>query len=378
MRLEALRVQQFRNLSRVEIEPHERFNIFSGANGQGKTNLLEAIYLLSAVRSFRARRNASMVEFGADTATLEARVDRGGHERIVRIEIGDSGKDVFLNDSPVRRLSEFFGTVNVVKFGPEDLSILKGSPSERRDFLDEAIFNAHPAYRTEIDHYEEVRKQRNALLKDDEPDRALLSVYDEQLVQYGADLVARRIDFIDRFRPVLRSVFREIFDAALDANVEYDMKWVDRSEAPRRPPRERDEVESVLESALERTAETERERGYTLVGPHRDDLYATLEGRDVTVYGSQGQQRAFVLAMKIAVIRYLKEHFHFAPILLLDDVSSELDRERNRSLFQFLRSSSEGQVFITTTHRDYIHLEEDVRSFAVEEGRIEPTAGEAP
>lgn len=374
MRLEALRVQHFRNLSFVEIEPHERFNIFSGANGQGKTNVLEAIYLLSAVRSFRANRNASMVEFDAESASLEARVERGGHDRIVRIEIGENGKDVFLNDSPVRRLSEFFGTVNVVKFGPKDLSILKGSPSERREFLDEAIFNAHPAYQTELDHYEEARKQRNAVLKDEEVDEALLSVYGEQLVQYGADVIERRTDFIEEFRPVLGRVFREIFDADFDADVEYDMKWADRIDAPRRPPDDRGEVERMLESALEQTAEAERERGYTLVGPHRDDLYAELEERDVTVFGSQGQQRAFVLAMKIAVIRYLKERYHFAPILLLDDVSSELDREKNRFLFDFLRSRTEGQVFITTTHRDYIHLDEDLRTFSVTSGQIERTS----
>jgi len=125
MLLEALRLQQFRNLSHVEVEPHERFNILYGENGQGKTNFLEAIYLLSAVRSFRSHKNAALVELGEDQATLEARVDRGGHERIVRLEISQSGKQVYLNDSPVRQLSDFFGTVNVVMFGPQDMSILK-------------------------------------------------------------------------------------------------------------------------------------------------------------------------------------------------------------------------------------------------------------
>jgi len=312
-----------------------------------------------------------MIEFDEHAATLEARVDRGGHDRMVRIELSEGGKDVYLNDAPVRRLSDFFGTVNVVMFGPRDLSILKGSPSERRDFLDEGIFNAHPAYQTEMDHYEEARKQRNALLKQEDLDRALLEVYDEQLVQYGADLIGRRTDFVEEFGPVLNRVFGAIFDPDFEAEVAYDMKWADQIGAPRRPPERRDDIERLLASALEETAEAERERGYTLVGPHRDDLRATLDGRDITVYGSQGQQRAFVLAMKIAVIRYLKERYHFAPILLLDDVSSELDRERNRALFEFLRTRTEGQVFITTTHRDYIHLEEDVRSFTVDAGHIE-------
>lgn len=374
MLLEALRLQHFRNLEFVEVEPHRRFNILSGDNGQGKTNFLEAIYLLSAVRSFRAKRNAELVQFGEDRARLEARVDRGGHERIVRLEITERKKQVYLNDAPVQQLSDFFGTVNVVIFGPQDLSLLKGSPSERRDFIDQAVINAHPAYATELDHYEDVLKQRNALLKAEDPDEALLSVYDEQLVQYGADVIVRRLDFVDNFRPVLARVFRQIFDEAFDADVAYDMKWADKLSVPRQSPDERIEIERLLADALEETAEKERERGYTLIGPHRDDLYATLDGRDISLYGSQGQHRAFILAMKIAVITYMKERYHFAPILLLDDVSSELDRERNRRLFDFLREKTDGQVFITTTHRDYISLEEDVGTFQVEDGVVSRSA----
>ncbi len=371
MLLEVLRLQHLRNLEFVELEPHPRFNILSGDNGQGKTNFLESIYLLSAVKSFRARKNAELIQFGESRATLEARVDRGGHERIVRLEISEGSKDVYLNNSPVRQLSDFFGTVNVVMFGPQDLSILKGSPAERREFVDSAIFNAHPAYATEQEHYDEVLKQRNALLKDESPDDSLLSVYDEQLVQYGADLVMRRADFVDNFRPVLARVFHEIFDPDVDADVTYDMKWAAKLQAPRTPPDRRVEVERALADALEETARKERDRGYTVIGPHRDDLQATLDGRPISTYGSQGQHRAFILAMKIAVITYLKDRYHFAPILLLDDVSSELDRERNQLLFDFLREKTEGQVFITTTHRDYIHLDEDVKTFGVEGGRIE-------
>jgi DNA replication and repair protein RecF len=318
-----------------------------------------------------------MVQFGHDQATLEARVDRGGHERIVRIEISSGQKQVYLNNSAVRQLSDFFGTVNVVMFGPQDLSILKGSPSERRGFLDNAIFNAQPAYATEQQHYDEVLKQRNALLKEPDPDRALLDVYAEQLVQYGADIIMRRLDFIEHFSPVLDRIFRRIFDPGFDATVRYDMKWSSKLEGIDRHLREysdasvsRSEVESALEAGLERTAEKERERGYTLIGPHRDDLDARLDGRPVGTFGSQGQNRAYVLAMKIAVITYLEERYHFAPILLLDDVSSELDRERNQKLFDFLRQREDGQVFITTTHRDFIHLDEDLKIFEVEDGQL--------
>ena len=370
MLLEALRLQHFRNLELVELEPHTRFNFLAGDNGQGKTNLLEAVYLLSAVKSFRPQTNADLIEFGAEQAILEARVDRGGSERIVRLEIGERGKKIFLNDNPVRQLSDFFGTVNVVMFGPEDITILKGSPSERRQFIDRAIFNARPAYATEMQHYEDVLSQRNALLKDEPVDASLLGVYDEQLVDYGAQIIERRFDFLSHFRPILARTFRAIFDESFEVDFRYDMKWAERDDLSEEDLQNRADIERVLSQGLERTRRAERMRGYTLIGPHRDDLRATLNGRDVKTFASQGQHRALVLAMKIAEITHLEERYHFAPILLLDDVSSELDRERNRFLFDFLRNRMEGQVFITTTHRDYILLDDDVKTFAVEDGQI--------
>ncbi|AWV90942.1 DNA replication/repair protein RecF [Bradymonas sediminis] len=387
MLLDALHITNFRNIADVRLDAHPRFNILSGQNGQGKTNILEAIYLLGAVKSFRPQVNSDLIRFGQEQASLVARVDRGGSERIVRLEIGARGKKIFLNDSPVRQLSDFFGTVNVVMFGPEDIAILKGSPSERRRFIDRAIFNAQPAYATETQHYEDVLAQRNALLKDARYDASLMSVYDEQLVQYGARIIERRLDFLAHFRPILRRTFQSIFDESFEAEIGYYMKWRDadshdfrreesRQDAhlPSQPgKRDRRDLEEVLFEGLERTRADEQRRGYTLIGPHRDDLSTRINGRDIKTFASQGQHRAFVLAMKIAEISHLEERYRFAPILLLDDVSSELDRERNRFLFDFLRHRMEGQVFITTTHRDYILLDEDVQTYAVKSGEVTPT-----
>lgn len=372
MLLEALRLQNFRNLEHVELEPHPRFNILAGDNGQGKTNLLEAVYLLSAVKSFRPQTNSDLIQFDHEQATLEAKVDRGGSERIVRLEVAGRGKKIFLNDNTVRQLSDFFGTVNVVMFGPEDIAILKGSPSERRRFIDRAIFNAQPAFATETQHYDDVLQQRNALLKGHGVDESLLSVYDEQLVQYGAKIIERRLNFLRHFRPIMSRTFKAIFDESFEADIRYDMKWSDRDDLTEANLETLLDIERVLQEGLDRTRGDERMRGYTLIGPHRDDLQTLLDGRDVKTFASQGQHRAFVLAMKIAEITHLEERYHFAPILLLDDVSSELDRERNRFLFDFLRSRMEGQVFITTTHRDYILLDEDVQTYRVEGGNITP------
>lgn len=373
MLVKALRLRHFRNLSSIDLKPHPRFNIFSGANGQGKTNLLEALYLLSAVKSFRPQTNAELIEFDQSQASLEAHVERGGQERIVKIEIGERGKKVYLNNNKVKQLSSFFGTLNVVMFGPEDISLMKGSPSNRRRFIDRAIFNAQPAYATESMHYDEVLKQRNALLKGPHnSDRKLLAVYDEQLIQYGASIVQRRYNYLHEFKPTFEKTFQDIFDASFEAELTYELGW---HSGPLNDPdavlSDRIKIEQLLADALERTSGEERDRGHTLVGPHRDDLGATLNGRELKAFASQGQHRAFVLAMKIAEISHLEERYNFAPILLLDDVSSELDRDRNRYLFDFLCDRMEGQVFITTTHRDYILLDHDLAVFHVKHGEIE-------
>lgn len=377
MLLRYLRLRRFRNLEHVELEPHPRFNVLSGLNGQGKTNLLEAIYLLSAVKSFRGNAtNQALIGFEHDSAQLEARVERGGYDRLVRLEIGDRGKKVFLNNNPVRQLSDFFGTVNVVMFGPEDISLLKGGPSERRRFLDRAVFNAHPTFALEASQYDEILRQRNSLLKQPQIDPDLLEVYDNRLVEYGADVICRRQAFVEGFRPIMVETFAAIFDESFEADVRYEFKWADGVVDTSASYTEREAVVALLQAGLDALSTQERERGHTLVGPHRDDLVTTLNGRDVKGFASQGQHRAFVLAMKIAEISFLEERYRFTPILLLDDVSSELDRARNRFMFDFLRQRREGQVFITTTHRDYILLDEDVASWHVDGGQLQRDQGE--
>ena len=280
MFIRALRLRNFRNLSSVMITPNERFNIFTGANGQGKTNLLESLYLLSAVKSFRPQTNADLIEFGKPQALLEARVDRGGYERIVKIEVGDRGKKIYLNNNPVRNLSDFFGTLNVVMFGPEDISLMKGSPSRRRDFIDRAIFNAHPGFGTDAMHYEEILKQRNALLKQPKLDAILLSTYDEQLIQYGAAIIARRLNYMREFVPVLEQTFKTIFDDSFEVHLSYDLTW---SKDPVADPLEEletaIELESLLAEALDATAQEERDRAqmkkqWAAVGPERSNRTA--------------------------------------------------------------------------------------------------------
>lgn len=368
MRIDSLRVRDVRNLAAVAIDPDPRFNVIHGANGQGKTNLLEAVGLLSSLKSFRSFRNRDLIRSGADEGVIEARVDRAGQRRDVRITVRPTRKRVELNDSVVRQLSDFFGAVNVVVFSPEDVSVFRGGPGDRRVFLDRMIFAARPAFAAESADYDTVLRQRNAVLKHDQPDRALIAVYDDQLIELGATMIERRIAFLNAIREPFVEAFGEIFDTRLPVDLGYVTRWTNEPLAPD-VLHDAAGVREALRSALDGAWHRDRARGFTTVGPHRDDIDAMIEGQPLGTWGSQGQHRAWVLALKITEIRQLRDRLGHDPILLLDDVSSELDPKRNAKLFDFL-SDLDGQVFITTTDVAYIRLAHPFARWAVSGGEV--------
>ena len=383
MELSRLAIRNFRNLREVELKPGPRFNVLSGMNGQGKTNLLEAVYILGAVKSLRAQRNGDLIAWGEKKAVVAGEIVREGQHRSARVEVARNGKRVYLSDMLVRNLSEFFGTLSSVVFSPDDLMMLKGGPSERRRFVDRAVFNARAGYLADVQAYEAVLKQRNAILKKDNPAPVLLEVYDEQLADYGAQVTSSRLRYLAEFEPLFFDTFRQIFagdqgaepllgaEIAETVAMAYAASWIgDGSVAVSGELPDKATLEVAMTSALKSSLTDDIRRGFTTVGPHRDDLSLTLLDRDARSFASQGQMRAMVLAMKIAEIRVLTERFGNTPVLLLDDVSSELDRFRNRHLFEMLERHP-GQVFITTTHRSYIALEGDVASFEVRAGQVE-------
>jgi len=386
MELSHLEIRDFRNMTEVRLTPGRRFNVVSGMNGQGKTNLLEAVYVLGAVKSLRAQKNGELIRWGASKAVVSGEVEHGGHVRQARVEVGGNGKRVYLNDLVVRSLTDFFGTLNCVVFAPDDLMMLKGGPSERRRFLDRAVFNARASFFHDAQAYEAVLKQRNALLKQPNvhSQRDLLEVYDEQLAQYGSVVVRRRLEYLREFQPIFLDTFVAIFsggsadEALLGAEVSrtaamgYVAEWLGGQplrlvEGVVLP--ELEGLRAALAAGLRSSIGDDLRRGFTGMGPHRDDLALTLLDRDARSFASQGQMRAMVLAMKITEIRVLTERFGYTPVLLLDDVSSELDHHRNRYLFEML-GKHPGQVFITTTHRDHIKLYEDVTAFEVHGGTV--------
>jgi DNA replication and repair protein RecF len=360
----ALQAEGARNLRPFQLVPGPRFNVFAGDNGQGKTNLLEAVYVLATLRSFRTSRLADVIEREAPRARLGARVVKDGLERRYAVTIEPGHRTVTLDDKAPRPLARYFGAFNVVLFAPEDLHISRGAPAERRKFIDRGVFAWRPAYLELAQTYEKVLKNRNAVLRaaEGEVRRAaeLLEVYDAQLAPLAVEIYRYRRDYI----ATLLQRFQDGFQAISRTGM-----WVGLSYAR---AAELDDVQHVIEG-YRRDRARDVARGSTSLGPHRDDFVFRVVHEDIEAgnYASQGQLRAVVLAWKTAELELLHETHGDPPILLLDDVSSELDESRNQYLFEYL-SSREMQCFITTTHARHVQLTRDRLDHEVRDGVISP------
>jgi DNA replication and repair protein RecF len=358
LQLLALETTDFRNLEHVLLEPHPRFNVLSGENGHGKTNLLEAIYLIGTLRSFRASRTEELVRFGGRTGRVRARVRRLGVERLLEVAVSPGHKSARL-DGKVARASDYFGGFNVVLFAPEDLRLPKGPPAGRRHLLDRAIFNAYPAYLAEAQTYDRVLRSRNALLREGHARAELLNVYDQQLCSAAVPLVTRRRQLIAELSPLVERSFSDL----TRTGVRLELRYRGGLDVPSA------EIASRLGELLTAGRGRDLARGATSSGPHTDDLELFLDGRPARLYASQGQLRVLILALKIAEIQLLAAKLGEPPVLLLDDVSSELDAQRNAQLFQFL-VGVDCQAFITTTHPSHVLIDEKRKNYQVVKGVI--------
>ena len=371
MRIRSLEAESFRNLEPLRIEPHERFNIFEGLNGQGKTNLLEAIYLLGALRSFRESKVSSLVHHDHPSAVVRGEVELRGMRRRLAVELTGNARRAALDGNVVSRLGAYFGHLFVVVFAPDDLTLTKGSAGGRRRFIDRAIFNVHPTYLDETRDYLKALKHRNDLLRRPVVDPELLATFDETLISHGSRILQRRMSFLDRFAPIFQEVFSEITGSDHLGEMRYQSSVMS---GDGEISRDLDTLRDQFAERLASKSRAEQRRGYTIVGPHADDLLLELDGRAARGHASQGQHRAFALALKIAELRSIREATEIDPILLLDDVSSELDESRNHALMTHLDQAG-GQVFVTTTDRRWIRVNGACRVYGVEDGRVSISSG---
>ncbi len=337
--LRRVSVRSVRNLASVDLEPAPRLNVISGDNGQGKTSLLEAIYLVATTRSFRAERTVEVVQTGQDRATVTATVAEGSQVREQRAVVGPRGTTYLVDGHRPERLASFATLTPVVVFHPGDLHLVSGPPALRRTLLDRVALFHEPS---SVDHrrrYLRALRERQRVLEERGPTASDVSVYEELAASEGAHFAASRARAAERLAEALAPAFARMAPSDLELKTVY------------RPGGTAD-VEQFRATLAARRAADLRRRTATY-GPQRDDLDLLLDGRSARTQASQGQQRILTLALKVAELGTVTAARQAQPILLLDDVSSELDPTRTGAVYEFLRGTA-GQVFVTTTRPDLL------------------------
>ncbi len=365
MILNNLKLRCYRNLVEVNLAWNEHFNVIYGQNAQGKTNLLEAIYLLGHLKSFRSARGQELIEHTAETAWIGAVVNKGKVIHQLEIGLQKNGRNPKVDGKTVKKLSHFLGYLRTVLFTPEELINIKGFPAGRRALLDRAILQNEPAYLDRVQEYDKVLKQRNQLLKQ-QADETELVPWTEALIRSGSRIRYDRKKYLQRLQPLLCQVYKEITGGTETAGLNYSVEQ-----------NSLEELTEHLAATFERLASREKKLGLSLAGPHRDDLTFLVDERSLRAFGSQGQQRSFLLAFKAAQVMDLEEQLKEPPVLLLDDLASELDIRRQEGFFNFLLNRR-GQVFMTSAQHPL--LAEQVRQtasfFKVDQGLVTATSPE--
>lgn len=347
--LRSLEMRCFRNLEPAQLRFRERLTLIVGENAQGKTNLLEAIHLAITGSAFRSVRNIELVRFGEREAQVQGTLVLHEGERDFRVQVSQGQRRIWVDGKAVRGLEGFSRLVKVVLFTPDDLSLVRGAPSQRRDYLDQAITHLFPRFREISRDYQKVLSSRNRLLQEGAVPE-LVSVWDERLIELGSKIGVARARFVNRIRGRFQEQFARVSGTGLKVGLRYC------PDPPELLGTEQEDVRKAFAGALEQRAVEERRRGVTLCGPHRDELEVTLEGREAAVYASQGQTRMLALSFKLVELYTLLEDQRLVPMFLLDDVSSELDEVRNRFLMNALAEAG-CQVFVTTTSQRHVPVE---------------------
>ena len=361
MYLKKIELKNFRNYEEQTVEFHNKVNIITGKNAQGKTNLLESLYIMSLGKSFRTSKDTEMIGFEKEFCRAKSTSIKEGRELEIEIIIRNEGKTTKINGVKTAKNIDLLENVYMVIFSPEDLKIVKDEPEKRRKFIDRELCQLKPVYYRNLGRYKKILQQRNSLLKQQEIREDMIAVWDDGLAEYGAKIIQERRRFIEKLDRISREISRNItngkeaLELSYEANAEYRENYEDQKES--------------LKYLLNKNLKTDILRRSTSVGPHKDDLKICVEGVDIRHFGSQGQQRTAALSLKLAEIKLIEEEAGVSPILLLDDVLSELDAERQNFL---INSLEEVQLFITTTELSGEVKKQlpDGNTFFVEKGKV--------
>ncbi|MBC6341959.1 DNA replication/repair protein RecF [Lactobacillus kimbladii] len=346
--------QNYRNLQQFEVDFDPNVNIFIGQNAQGKTNLLEAIYFLALTRSHRTSNDKELIAFGKDYANVSGHIYKSQIDLSLRVLITTKGKKVWVNRVEQAKLSKYVGQLNAILFSPEDLDLIKGAPNLRRRFMDQEFGQISAEYLYFAGKYKQVLQQKNNYLKQlakgEAHDTMFLEVLSDQLAGVAAEVIVRRFQFLNYLDQYARDAYAHISTSAEKLEVIYRPSVKEISV--------KDSVEEVYHKVLnnfQNNQKLEILKGTTLSGPHRDDIEFELDGKNAHLYGSQGQQRTIALSIKLAEIQLVQQITDEYPLLLLDDVMSELDHNRQSALLNYIHGKT--QTFITTTDLEGISWE---------------------
>lgn len=334
MLVKKVTLQNYRNYDNLSISLHPGLNIFFGDNAQGKTNFIESIYLCGTGRSHRTFKEKELISWNTENGHVKADLERRGMDTSIEIDLfSGKSKTVKVGGAKISKLSELLGCLNVVVFSPEDLKLVKEGPIFRRRFLDIEISQVKPGYYYNIHQYNKALLQRNNLLKSIRYDRSLMNtidVWDEQLSKYGSYIVRYRSEFIEKIAILAKLVHRKITDGKEELCISYSSQF--------REFKNREDIEKCIYNKLGSSRSADILRCTTSAGPHRDDINFFIDNIDVKTYGSQGQQRTSALSCKLAELEFMKGESGEYPVLLLDDVLSELDVKRQKFLLENLKN----------------------------------------
>ncbi|MBC1417967.1 DNA replication/repair protein RecF [Listeria fleischmannii] len=365
MHLENIVLRNFRNYEELSLDFAPTVNVFLGENAQGKTNLLEAILILALAKSHRTTNDKDFIEWNKDAAKIEGRIMKHGQSVPLELTISSKGKKAKVNHLEQKKLSQYVGNLNVVMFAPEDLSLVKGAPNVRRRFLNMEIGQMQPIYLHDLSVYQRILHQRNQFLKRAQIkksyDAVMLDILTEQFAEVAVRLTERRDAFIRKLEDYAAPIHHDISRGLETLEILYQPSVTLTQEG--------DSIQALIEK-MKTIRQREIDRGVTLIGPHRDDSLFYVNGQNVQVFGSQGQQRTTALSIKLAEIDLIHEETNEYPLLLLDDVLSELDDFRQSHLLNAIEGKV--QTFVTTTSVSGINHDTltKAKTYMVEQGHI--------
>lgn len=345
MHLRTLQLRHFRNFTEQNFNFNPEFNFIFGRNAQGKTNIIEAIYYIAELKSFRTSNRAELIQTGREFASIDGLFEKDDLNWEISINLTPSERKVLLNQKSPSARGDYYELIPVILFEPRHIYLFRDSPSKRREYLNRAVYIQNPKFLKTLRDYDKVVTQKNKLLKE-RRDYALVEIYNEQLAKLACDIVAERLTWFQSVAKYLAEEYRSLSHSPENLSLQYlpsfDVGAYDLST---------NNQEALYLSFLEQLKAMkyqEADRRESLIGPHRDDYAAKLDERVLGQYGSQGENRSTVIALKLAQLKLFTDRYQKTPLFLLDDVASELDIERCRYLFSYLRDEHT-QVFVTTT-----------------------------